>query len=96
MDGLLFAPWLDLELRRQELLAQSEQEEVGALANYSTAIAQRYAAMGTALERNRISFNVQDSAEAFLNVPGFPVQPPPVRTGTEAMDAPPRPAGSRP
>lgn len=51
---------LDLELNRQEALANAEREEVGALIDYNIALAQLAAATGTALERNRIEFRVDD------------------------------------
>jgi outer membrane protein len=87
---------LDLELRFQESLAASEQEEVTAQVNYSVAIAQLYAAMGTALERNRIAFSVPDSPEAFARIPGYPKAAPPPGLVTEAFEQPERPgAGAR-
>ncbi len=52
--------FLDLKLRRQEALSQAELEEVAALADYATALADYYAAMGTALDRNNIEFVVPD------------------------------------
>jgi outer membrane protein len=52
---------LDLLLRRQESLAQAERDEVAARTDYMTAIARLHAAMGTALERNRILFVVPDA-----------------------------------
>lgn len=64
------AEQLDLEFRRQESLAQAEQAEIGALADYNTALAQLYAAMGTALEHNRIEFRVPD-ADAPLGAGGL-------------------------
>ncbi len=45
---------LDLELNRQEQLAQAEREEIQALTDYNGAIADLFTAMGTLLERNRI------------------------------------------
>ncbi len=55
---------LDLELSRQETLAQRERDEVAALADYQRSIATLHAAMGTALERNRIDFVVPDPVDA--------------------------------
>jgi outer membrane protein len=52
---------LDLQFRRQEALAQSEQDEIQALIDYNTALAQLYAAMGTALEHNKINFRIPDA-----------------------------------
>lgn len=64
---------LDLQFRRQESLSQSEQDEIQALIDYNTALAQLYSAMGTALERNKIDFKVPDAdadlARAGLNNP---------------------------
>lgn len=57
---------LDLELNRQEALAQAERDEIAALADYHTAIADLYASMGTSLERNRIDFVVPDAGEILL------------------------------
>lgn len=54
---------LDLEFRNQSALAQAEQEEIEALTQYASAVAALYAAMGTALERNRIQFVVPDPRE---------------------------------
>ncbi len=55
--------FLDLKLRRQQALAQAEQEEVLALSGYNIAIAELYSAMGTALDRNRIRFVVPDAGD---------------------------------
>ncbi|MCC6427779.1 MAG: TolC family protein [Phycisphaerales bacterium] len=57
---------LDLELNRQEDLAQAERAEVQALADYHTAIADLFAAMGTSLERNRIDFVVPNAEEVLV------------------------------
>ncbi len=57
---------LDLELNRQEALAQAERDEVAALTDYHTAIADLYASMGTSLERNRIDFVVPDAKDVLL------------------------------
>jgi outer membrane protein TolC len=54
---------LNLELQKQDLLASSERQEVQALADYNTAIADLFAAMGTLLERNQIQFVVPTAAE---------------------------------
>jgi len=56
---------LDLELRRQETLAQREREEIRALVDYNTSIADYYAAIGQTLERNRIDFVVPNADEVF-------------------------------
>lgn len=52
--------FLDLKLRRQESLAVAEFQELQALVDYSVALADLYAAMGSALERNQIEFVVPD------------------------------------
>lgn len=51
---------LDLEFRNQESLANAERAEIDAMVQYGAAVAAMYAAMGTALERNRIDFVVPD------------------------------------
>jgi outer membrane protein len=45
---------LDLELRKQEELAAAEREEVQALIEYNSTIAEFFQSMGTTLERNNI------------------------------------------
>lgn len=55
----LTAEFLNLELNRQELLASAEQDEVQAQSDYNIALARLHQAMGTALERNRIDFDVE-------------------------------------
>ncbi|MEM0983730.1 MAG: TolC family protein [Planctomycetota bacterium] len=52
---------LEVELGRQDALANSERIEVQALVNYNRAIAELHRAMGTTLERNRIDFVVPDA-----------------------------------
>jgi outer membrane protein len=68
---------LDLEFRQQESLAQSEREEIQALTDYNISLALLYQAMGTALERNNIAFQVPGAddplAEAGLNSSANPV-----------------------
>lgn len=49
---------LDLELNRQEALANAEREEIQAIADYNSSIADLYSAMGRSLERNGIKFDV--------------------------------------
>ncbi len=49
---------LSLELDKQERLSQSEREEVQALVQYNSALADLFNAMGTTLERNNIQFVV--------------------------------------
>lgn len=47
---------LDLELGRQEALANAESTEIQTLVDYNVAIAEWFAAQGTALDRNLIKF----------------------------------------
>lgn len=49
---------LDLQLNREESLAQSEREEVAAIVDYNNALADLFLSMGTTLERNKIQFVV--------------------------------------
>lgn len=48
--------FVDLMLRAQETLANAEIQEIQAMAEYNTAIARYYQAIGTLLERNGIEF----------------------------------------
>jgi outer membrane protein TolC len=64
------AEQLDLELNRQEALAQTEREEAQALIEYNVAIATLYGATGAALERNRIRFVVPRADEALSGLAG--------------------------
>lgn len=52
--------FLDLKFRRQEALALAEADEQAALTDYNISLADLQAAMGTALEHNRIAFVVPD------------------------------------
>jgi outer membrane protein TolC len=52
--------FLDLKFRRQESLAQAEIEEVLALTNYNSSLAELASATGRSLDRNRIRFVVPD------------------------------------
>lgn len=83
---------LDLEFRRQEALAAAEQAEVGALIEYNAALAQLYAAMGTALEHNNILFEVPDADDALaaggINAPESPVVPVGAETPLQAPAEP--------
>ena len=54
---------LEVELNRQEGLAQAERAEVEALVNYQISIAELNAATGTNLERNQIEFTVDSAGE---------------------------------
>ncbi|MBL8963175.1 MAG: TolC family protein [Phycisphaeraceae bacterium] len=65
---------LDLELSRQDALAQAERDEISALTDYHSSIADLYASMGTSLERNRIDFVVPDAREVLV------VRPPRARS----------------
>ncbi|HYE02660.1 MAG TPA: TolC family protein [Phycisphaerales bacterium] len=67
--------FLDLRLRRQQLLALAEQEEVQSLIDYNTSLARLYAAMGTALARNRILLEVPDAPQLAPTSPLFPLYP---------------------
>jgi outer membrane protein TolC len=53
--------FLALKFFRQDGLAIAQVAEAVALADYNVAIANLYAAMGTALERNRIELKVVDA-----------------------------------
>ncbi|MBL8763788.1 MAG: TolC family protein [Phycisphaerae bacterium] len=76
--------FLDLKFRRQQALAAAEQAEVAALANYNISVARYYAAVGTALDRNRIQFDVADA----------PALPPSLRKASEDVLGPgPAPVG---
>ncbi len=56
--GVALTPeFIDLKLRRQEALARFEIEEIQALTNYNTAVAQFYRSIGTLLKRNGIIFS---------------------------------------
>jgi len=50
----LTAAFLDLKLRRQDALATAQRAEIQAKVDYSSAIADLYAATGSTLKRNRI------------------------------------------
>lgn len=55
--------FLNLKLQRQQALAVAEQSEIQATTDYTTSIARLYSATGTALERNRITFEVPNVAD---------------------------------
>lgn len=84
---------LDLEFRRQEALAAAEQAEIAALTEYNIALAQLYAAMGTALEHNNIEFRVPDADDPLeadgLNSRASPVTPIGAATPVITPKAPP-------
>ncbi|MFN0011325.1 MAG: TolC family protein [Phycisphaerales bacterium] len=61
--------FLDLKLRKQEALARAELQELGSLTAYNTSIARLAGAMGNALERNRIKFDVSETFDD--NNPGL-------------------------
>lgn len=58
---------LNLELNRQESLADAERREVQAMVDYNTSIADYFAAIGTTLERNRISFVAPNTEQRGLD-----------------------------
>lgn len=69
---------LDLKLRKQEQLAAEEGGELRALTTYNAAIARFFQAVGTALERNRIVFEVPvtfDEQQAVIERRGDPLLP---------------------
>lgn len=66
---------LDLELNRQESLASAERDEIAALTDYNISIAEMAAAMGTALERNRIDFVVPEVDESLVRPWKDPIRP---------------------
>ena len=49
--------FIDLKLRRQEALAQAQQQEIDALIAYNNAISSFFKATGTLLQRNQIIFD---------------------------------------
>jgi len=55
---------LELEFNRQEALSNAERTEMQAISDYNSSVAQLYASMGTALERNQIKFLVPTPGEA--------------------------------
>ena len=55
---------LELEFNRQEALANAERTEMQAVSDFNASVAQLYAAMGTALERNQIKLVVPSPGEA--------------------------------
>lgn len=61
---------LDLELTRQEDLARREREEVQALTEYNSSLADLFQAMGTSLERNNIQFVVPTTDDVLEGVHG--------------------------
>ncbi len=56
---------LDAEFRRQEALAAAERDELQSLVDFNISLARVHAAMGTALERNRIAFVIPDDDSDF-------------------------------
>lgn len=61
---------LDLELNRQESLANAEREEVQSYVEYNSNLADLFAAMGTLLERNRIEMVVPSSSDVQWDASG--------------------------
>lgn len=74
--------FLNLKLSRQQALAAAEQQEISALADYNSALAQLYTSMGTSLERNRVQFMAPPvrveprSTDLFPDYPLEPARPP--------------------
>lgn len=70
--------FLNLKLGRQQALAAAEQQEISALVDYNSAMARLFTATGTALERNKIRFDVPSvrtdprTSDLF---PDFPLEP---------------------
>ena len=60
---------LELEFNRQESLANAERLEMESIAAFNSSVAQLYASMGTALERNNIAFVAPAAADALQ--PGY-------------------------
>ncbi|MDX9910248.1 MAG: TolC family protein [Phycisphaerales bacterium] len=88
---------LNLELTRQDSLAQREREEVQAMADYATAIAQLYRSTGRSLERNRINFVVPDPDEVFrVSGMGWTDDGGAPDTGSPATESDPAPASPTP
>jgi hypothetical protein len=61
---------LNVELGTQEQLAQAERDEVAALTQYNSALADLFIAMGSTLERNKVQFVVPTTDEALSGVEG--------------------------
>ncbi len=57
---------LELEFNRQESLSNAERLEMQTITDFNIAVAQLYASMGTALERNNIVFVAPDAKDALL------------------------------
>ncbi len=55
---------LELEFNRQESLSIAERTEIQAITDYNASVAQLHAAMGTALERNKIMLAIPTASEA--------------------------------
>jgi outer membrane protein TolC len=76
--GTLSPENLNLKLQRQQALAAAEQQEISSLVDYNIALARLYTATGTALQRNRILFDVPNSrvdrrtSDLF---PDYPLEP---------------------
>ncbi len=68
---------LDRTLRSQERLAGSEQEEIQAILDYNTSLSKLFTAMGTSLERNKITFDVPNVPQTAINSPLNPFYPMP-------------------
>ncbi len=86
---------LDLELNRQERLAQAEREEIAAITDYNIAVADLYNAMGLTLERNRIRLDVpraddpRDPEPGWRGVPRWKLPEEPIRRTRPTRGRPP-------
>lgn len=61
--GRLSPEFIDLKLRREEAVADSQIQEIRALAEYNTSIARYYQTLGTLLERNSIRLLKAEDAQ---------------------------------
>jgi outer membrane protein TolC len=61
---------LDLELSKQEALAQEERQEMQALVDYNSALADLFLAMGTTLEHDNIQFVAPTTEDVLEGVHG--------------------------
>jgi len=61
--------FLNLKFQRQETLAEARREEVAALVNFDTALAELYRAMGVGLTMRRIEVELvgAEEAEGFID-----------------------------
>lgn len=78
---------LNLELNQQETLASAEIAEAAALTNYSKALVDLHAAMGTILERSRIDFVVPDANQLAPGESGLDYKVEPAQQGDSSDNA---------